>query len=90
MGLGAAARVGVYDYLGYYDICYIGEEVKDPGRVIPRSILVSLSVIAVLYLGMNLSVIGVVGVVIFLGWAKQTGKWPFLAARGNPPAPRPR
>lgn len=60
MGLGSAARVGIYDYLGYYDICYIGEEVRNPGRVIPRSILISLSVIAVLYLGMNLSVIGVV------------------------------
>jgi amino acid transporter len=60
MGLGAAARVGIYDYLGYYDICYIGDEVRNPGRVIPRSILISLSVIAVLYLGMNLSVIGVV------------------------------
>ena len=37
LGLGAAARVGIYDYLGYYDICYIGDEVRDPGRVIPRS-----------------------------------------------------
>jgi amino acid transporter len=31
IGLGAASRVGIYDYLGYYDICYIGDEVKDPG-----------------------------------------------------------
>ena len=30
VGLGAASRVGIYDYLGYYDICYIGDEVKDP------------------------------------------------------------
>ena len=30
MGLGAASRVGVYDYLGYYDICYIGDEVERP------------------------------------------------------------
>ena len=28
LGLGAASRVGIYDYLGYYDICYIGDEVK--------------------------------------------------------------
>ena len=35
VGLGAASRVGIYDYLGYYDICYIGDEVKDPARVIP-------------------------------------------------------
>jgi amino acid transporter len=60
LGLGMASRIGVYDYLGYYDVCYIGEEVKDPGRVIPRSILISLAVIAVLYVFLNLSVIGVV------------------------------
>ena len=59
-GLGQATRVGIYDYLGYYDICYIGDEVKNPGRVIPRSILISLTVIAVLYFLINLSVIGVV------------------------------
>src|SRR6266498_1071176 len=41
-GLGAASRIGVYDYLGYYDICYIGDEVKEPGKVIPRSILLSI------------------------------------------------
>jgi amino acid transporter len=59
-GLGAAARVGVYDYLGYYDICYIGDEVKDPARVIPRSIIISLLCVALIYLAINLSVIGVV------------------------------
>jgi amino acid transporter len=59
-GLGAASRVGVYDYLGYYDICYIGEEVKNPGRVIPRSILVSTIAVALIYIGINLSIIGVV------------------------------
>jgi len=60
MGLGAASRIGVYDYLGYYDICYIGDEVREPGRVIPRSILISLVAVAVIYLTMNLSIIGVV------------------------------
>ena len=60
LGLGAAARVGVYDYLGYYDVCYIGEEVQDPGRVIPRSILMSVVAVAVLYIAINLSIIGVV------------------------------
>jgi amino acid transporter len=59
-GLGAASRVGVYDYLGYYDVCYIGDEVKDPGRVIPRSIVISTVTVAVIYLAMNLSIVGVV------------------------------
>jgi amino acid transporter len=59
-GLGAASRVAVYDYLGYYDVCYIGEEVKNPGRVIPRSILISTIAVALIYMGINLSIIGVV------------------------------
>src|SRR5262245_52883177 len=59
-GLGAASRIGVYDYLGYYDICYIGDEVKDPGRTIPRSIIISIITVAVIYFAINLSIIGVV------------------------------
>ncbi|MDP9177511.1 MAG: APC family permease [Gemmatimonadota bacterium] len=60
LGLGAASRVGIYDYLGYYDVCYIGDEVRDPGRVIPRSILISTVAVAIIYIGINLSIIGVV------------------------------
>ncbi|HMA38949.1 MAG TPA: amino acid permease, partial [Gemmatimonadales bacterium] len=60
VGLGAASRIGVYDYLGYYNVCYIGDEVREPGRVIPRSILISTLAVAVIYLAINLSVIGVV------------------------------
>jgi amino acid transporter len=60
LGLGAASRVGIYDYLGYYDVCYIGDEVKDPGRVIPRSILISVIAVALVYIGINLSIIGVI------------------------------
>jgi amino acid transporter len=59
-GLGAASRVGVYDYLGYYDICYIGDEARDPGRTIPRSIIISVVAVAIIYFAINLSVIGVV------------------------------
>jgi APA family basic amino acid/polyamine antiporter len=60
LGLGAATRVGIYDYLGYYDVCYIGDEVRNPGRVIPRSILISTAAVALIYMGINLSIIGVV------------------------------
>src|SRR5580704_12102859 len=59
-GLGAAARIGIYDYLGYYDVCYIGDEVKNPGRNIPRSILISLAAVAFIYIAMNLSINGVI------------------------------
>ena len=60
LGLGAAARVGIYDFLGYYDICYLGDEVKAPGRTIPRAVLTSLLVIAAVYIGINLSINGVI------------------------------
>jgi len=58
-GLGAAAQIGIYDYLGYYDICYVGDEVKEPGKNIPRSILISLLAVAFIYMAMNFSIIGV-------------------------------
>jgi amino acid transporter len=60
IGLGAASRIAVYDYLGYYNVCYIGDEVRDPGRVIPRSIFLSTVAVAAIYLAVNLSIIGVV------------------------------
>src|SRR5215510_11825902 len=59
-GLGAASRFGIYDYLGYYDICYIGDEVKNPGRTIPRSVIISVIAVAVIYIAINFSIIGIV------------------------------
>jgi amino acid transporter len=59
-GLGAASRIGVYDYLGYYDICYIGDEVRNPGRTIPRSVIISVIAVAAIYLAINFSIIGTV------------------------------
>ena len=59
-GLGAATTIGIYDYLGYYDICFVGDEVRDPGRNIPRSVMFSLVAVAAIYLAVNLSIIGIV------------------------------
>lgn len=59
-GLGAAMRIAVYDYFGYYNICHLGDEVRDPGRTIPRAVLSSIAIVAVIYLLMNLSIIAVV------------------------------
>jgi len=60
LGLGGATLVAVYNYMGYYDVCYIGDEVRDPAKVIPRSILYSIAVCAVGYILIHLSLIGVV------------------------------
>ena len=60
LGLGSAALIAIYDYLGYYDICYIGDEVRDPAKVIPRSILFSIVGCAVGYFLLHLSLLGVI------------------------------
>ena len=60
IGVGAATGVAVYDYLGYYNICHLGEEVRTPEKTIPRAILISIVVVASIYMAMNLAFIGVV------------------------------
>ncbi len=59
LGLGAAMLVAVYDYWGYYNVCFLGGEIKDPARNIPRALLISIVAVALLYLTMNISVLGV-------------------------------
>ena len=55
LGLGSAMLIAMYDFLGYYDICYVGGEVRNPARVIPRSIIYSVMAVAAIYSLMNLS-----------------------------------
>lgn len=59
-GLGAAMLVASYDYWGYYNICFLSEEVKQPEKNVPRAVMISIGVVAVLYITMNVSVLGVV------------------------------
>ena len=58
--IGKAMILALYSYLGYYNICYIGEEVRDPGRTIPRSILVSVVLVCLLFVGLHLAMLGTV------------------------------
>jgi amino acid transporter len=58
-GLGAALGIAMYDFFGYYQICYLGDEVANPAQTIPRSILISVVVVAAAYLAVNLSILGV-------------------------------
>jgi amino acid transporter len=60
LGLGSATLIAVYNYLGYYDVCYIGDEVRNPAYVVPRSILYSLAICCVGYIAVHLAIIGVV------------------------------
>ncbi|MDQ6787081.1 MAG: APC family permease [Acidobacteriota bacterium] len=60
LGLGAALLVAVYDYWGYYNVCFFAGEVKNPERTIPRSIMLSIALVAVIYIVMNISILGVI------------------------------
>jgi len=59
-GLGAAMLVSTYDYWGYYNICYLSEEVKEPEKNVPRAVMISIVLVAIIYITMNISVLGVV------------------------------
>jgi amino acid transporter len=59
-GLGSAMLIATYDYWGYYNITFLGGEVRDPARTIPRAILISIAFVAAIYLLMNVMVLAVV------------------------------
>jgi amino acid transporter len=59
-GLGVGLLISSYDYWGYYNVCFLGSEVRDPQRTIPRAVLGSIVIVGTLYTLMNISVLGVV------------------------------
>jgi amino acid transporter len=59
-GLGAAMILALYSYFGYYNICYVGDEVRDPGRTIPRSVMLSALLVCLLFVGLHLAMLGTV------------------------------
>jgi len=61
VGLGSAMLIATYDYWGYYNVTFLGGEARDPERTIPRAVLISIGVVALLYLGLNASVLAVMG-----------------------------
>ena len=72
-GLGAAMVNTVYSYWGYYNICHLGGEIREPEKNIPRGIFLSILGITVLYLAMQTSLLGVVP------W-RQAENTPFIAS----------
>jgi amino acid transporter len=60
VGLGHATLYALYDYFGYYNVCYLAEEIRDPGRVIPRAIMFSILAVAALYVLMTASFLSVI------------------------------
>jgi basic amino acid/polyamine antiporter, APA family len=59
-GLGGVMLIAAYDYWGYYNVCFLGDEVKNPGKNIPRALLLSILAVVCLYIVMNVSILGVV------------------------------
>jgi len=72
-GLGAAMVSTTYTYWGYYNICNLGGELREPQKNIPRGIFISIVGIAILYLSMQTSILGVVP------WQKAQNS-PFLVS----------
>lgn len=58
--LGQASVKTIYSYLGYYNVCHLGGEIRNPEQNIPRSIFISIFCIALLYLLMNISIVSVI------------------------------
>ncbi|MEV6009958.1 APC family permease [Streptomyces sp. NPDC051976] len=59
-GFAAGLTIGIYDYLGYNTTAYMGAEIKQPGRVLPRSIIYSILGIMAIYLMLQIGTLGVI------------------------------
>ncbi len=51
--------ISAYDYWGYYNVCFLGGEIKEPGKNIPRAVLLSIALVSAIYIVMNISILGV-------------------------------
>ncbi len=61
LALGAllAMQAVIYTYDGWYGVIYFGEEVRQPGRDVPRSMIGGVLLVTALYLLVNLSLLAV-------------------------------
>ena len=73
-GFSAGLLFALYDYWGYYNICFLGEEVVAPHRTIPRSMLLSIACVGVLYVLMNLGIVGALPAGTLTAMAQGSGQ----------------
>jgi fructoselysine transporter len=71
--IGHATIQTVYSYLGYYNVCNLGGEMKNPQKNIPRAIFISIIGITALYLAMQVSILSVIP------W-REVGQSSFIAS----------
>lgn len=81
-GIGAAAVLAFYAFIGFEDIVNMAEEVARPERTLPRAILISLVVTSLIYAGVSLAAVRVVPLDVLaaserplaLVWEAATGR----------------
>merc|ERR1719242_3029304 len=76
LSLGVAARFAVYDFTGYYDVCFVGTEVQDPRKTIPLACVGTCVVIAMCFFLVDVAVIG------SLEWDPDKGGYVELVTSG--------
>ena len=76
---GQACVKTIYSYLGYYNVCHLGGEIKNPEKNIPRSMFISIIGIGILYMAMNMSVSSVISLKEIQGW-QNSGTNPFVVS----------
>jgi amino acid transporter len=60
VGLGGATLYAMYDYGGYQTVCFVGGEIVRPEVTIPRSIIIAIVGVGILYVAMNVSILSVI------------------------------
>lgn len=60
IGFAAGLTIGIYDYLGYNTAAYLGAEIKNPGRTLPRAIVFSILGIMGIYLLLQIGTLGII------------------------------
>ena len=83
-GLGSAMLVATYDFWGYYNVTFLGGEVRDPGKTIPRALLLSIAIVTGLYLLLNASVLALLGAPAMMRMAVDVNQPALLTAVMQP------
>ena len=60
VAIGQGSVKTIYCFLGYYNVCHLGGEIRNPEKNIPQSIFISITCICLLYFALNLSITSVI------------------------------
>jgi APA family basic amino acid/polyamine antiporter len=60
-GVLAAAALVFFAFIGFDEVITLAEETKDPTRIVPRALLLALGISTVLYVGVAIAAVSVIG-----------------------------